>query len=91
MLTKACLGESVVYHLAAFVQCSIDLRRHSVDLGREAEPQLKAADAARKGNLPTAQPPAAHDPRSRVALSRASESVQCAAKASPGGHQEDGY
>ena len=30
-------------------------------------------------------------PHPRVALSRASESVQGAAKASPGGHQDDGY
>ena len=65
----------------------------SYDPDRQRQP-LKAADAARReGEPPTAQiaGSARQTPHPRVALSRASESVQGAAKASPGGHQDDGY
>jgi hypothetical protein len=80
--------------LTAFVQCSIDLRRHPVDLGRGGELQLKAADAERgegKATHRTNAGSARQKPHPRVALSRASGSVQGAAKASPGGHQDDRY
>jgi hypothetical protein len=63
-------------------------------LGARARPQLKAADAARREGEATHRAyagSARQKPHPRVALSRASGSVQGAAKASPGGHQDGRY